>query len=735
MLAIDTETTGVDFWHGAKPFFVTTSDPAGKQQFWEWPVDPVTRQPKVPPEDVEAIASAVKGAKRVVGQNFKFDAHALRTVGVPQFPFGKLDDTLVASHLLASNQSHNLTDLVTYYLGEAGIDILPYERDLAACVKEARGVVQRAKLRRKRRTARLTAAEVAELGGQAEEEDEDAELTDWAIAAADLRVNGRLAMPSAGEEVWRADYWLPRALATHLSHPQPVPWCRHEWGEDRLCAHCGGHHYHAALRDYSNADSYATVKLWERLSHQLAERKLEKIYRLRMKLVGISYKMEHRGVTKNAARQAFLEGKYREEVEDYANSLVVQAASDGYELQLPKGASPNKSLRTYCFDVLKLPRYYDPKAKSGEPSLKKEYLQKYLDELPPGHKRDFVESLTQKRKRDSYLSYMEGYARYRVPLPGGGDTYVLHPSLNMTGTDTLRWSSSNPNEQNISKRGLKEGDPHTLRYLFGPGPGREWHSFDYENIELRIPGFTAPEPAMIALFERPDEAPFFGSYHLMNASIIYPDLFWPLADKKGAFKEKYEGTWYGWCKNAGFALIYGCQERQFDATAHKPGAYQLLKAKLPNLFALAERCIAHANRYGYVETLPDRTVDPERGYPVMTQRREYGRVSPTIPLNYLVQSTAMWCTGKAMVRVDEFFAHLNRGGLFRGKRWPGGYYIALQVHDELVPDMPARGRENLPVVERVQELMEQSGDDIGIPLTVSRAYHSKTWSQKEKMAV
>ena len=65
----------------------------------------------------------------------------------------------------------------------------------------------------------------------------------------------------------------------------------------------------------------------------------------------------------------------------------------------------------------------------------------------------------------------------------------LHTSLNMCGTDTLRWSSNNPNSQNISK---KEG--FNLRYAFGPAPGREWWSLDGQAgigprmVKLRVLG-------------------------------------------------------------------------------------------------------------------------------------------------------------------------------------------------------------------------------------------------------
>lgn len=88
-----------------------------------------------------------------------------------------------------------------------------------------------------------------------------------------------------------------------------------------------------------------------------------------------------------------------------------------------------------------------------------------------------------------------------------------------------------------------------------------------------------------------------------------------------------------------------------------------------------------------------------------------------------------------MTRVSAFFAYLNAGGIFAGKAWPGGYYLAMQVHDELVSDMPSgRGRGknpwsyNLPIAREVKRLMELGGDDYGIPTPVGCEYCERDWS-------
>jgi len=61
--------------------------------------------------------------------------------------------------------------------------------------------------------------------------------------------------------------------------------------------------------------------------------------------------------------------------------------------------------------------------------------------------------------------------------------------------------------------------------------------------------------------------------------------------------------------------------------------------------------------------------------------------------------------------------------------------MVLQVHDEIVFDLPARGKDNLPIVNELRRLMAMSGEDIGVPLSVSASYHPRSWGEKEKLAV
>ena len=657
-IALDTETTGLDLYHGARPYLVTTAWEDGTNRWWEFDVDPLTRRVLPTWNDLHEIADVLREADVIVLQNAKFDYTALRLLYEDKnkempWDWSKVRDTLYAGHLLGSAQPHDLTSMALIYLR---VDVSKYERAVEAATKEA-----------------LAWAKKKGSG--------------WRLAKAGLPE-----MPSAKEKRWKYDMWLPRLAAKERELPEEHAW----WN---------------ACADYANSDSTTTLHLWKRQEAMLETRHLRRIYDERLRLLPVICDMERQGVTLSATRVQELVERYVKESMTAERKCLNIAKGLGYDLVLPKGGV-NGSLTTFLLEKLGLPTL--AKTPKGKPSMGKAVLEQWEEQVKPKSKaKTFLTALLGKRKRDTGVSYLESYRRFWRHV--AQEWYVLHPSLNATGTHTLRMSSNNPNEQNISKQ-----ENFNLRYVFGPARGREWWSLDYENIELRIPAYESGEQVMIDLFEKPDDPPFFGSYHLMNASIIYPDLFWPLVEEKGVFKKKYASTWYQWCKNFGFAVQYGAvpESGTADKAARKNGSHRLVMDRLKEHTKLNNRIKEFASKHGYVETIPDKTVDPSRGYPIQCLRTEYGSISPTIPLNYHVQSTAMWCTMKAMIRCQEYLQTLPK------------YHIALQVHDEMVFDFPAGGKRNLPKVRRLRRLMEQSGDDIGIPLRVSVSYHPNNWSEE-----
>lgn len=685
MIAIDTETTGVDCHHGAKPFFVTVCGEDGTPSYWEWFVDPLTRQPVDYEQDVIEIgdmlfADGPHGPGPFIFQNPKFDFHALGTVGMWQHwdvnqVWQDVHDTLIAGHLLASNQPHDLTTMAVVYLGR---NIAKYEDELEKACTEAR------RLARSR-------------------------FPSWMIAKEGLpcmpsvKGSGGGGRDNEKDRVWKNDTWLPRAIAHELAYPDDHPWWR-------------------VLAEYANVDSAVTVQLFKVMEEELKRRGLWEIYLERMKILPVIFGMEDRGVTLSPERTMELKTQYVAQAEK-AHRVCV-GLSEGKLEKLPVNGVSN-DLRNVVFNhfALKSPKKTD----KGNPSMDQYVLDEWLLTLEArtkGHQ--FIKNLKGYRKRKTAVGFIESYERFWVH-DEDGKTARLFFNLNPTGTDTLRASCSNPNGQQISKKEIKDedGSGRNAKYMFGPAPGREWWSIDYENIELRIPAYEAGEELMIQLFERPDDPPYYGSNHLLFFDILHPEMF---AKYGREVKNVFADTWYQWTKNGDFAVQYGAvaESGTADRAYHVVGGQAKIESRLSNIKKLSQRMIDFANKTGYVETMPDKSLGCTRGYPLYCSRSAYGKVLPTVPLSYHVQGTAMWCTNKAMVRCQKYLDELT-------ERDPRGYYMVLQVHDEIVFDFPKGGKANLGKIKHVQRLMEMSGDDIGVPLKAAISYHPNNWMEKVKL--
>lgn len=706
LLSLDTETTGVDFYHGARPYFVTTCTDEGEQQWWEWEVDPLTREPQIPVEDVQAILELIESADEMVLQNGKFDAAAIQHITLEGFewPWHKCQDTLSAGHILASNQPHNLTDMAVHYLG---VNILPLEKELEKAVQEAR------------RIARTN-------------------FPEWLIAKEGLEC-----MPSASEKTWKYDTWLPRAMAL-------------AWEEKN-------HPWLTVAQEYANADSVVTIKLWEVMLAEMKRRGLYEIYLEKKKQLQVTSEMiELPGL-------AVLQGPLKDLQKEYLKESGIQeaycktiAAKHHYDLVLPKGSANNKSLSTFLFNVLKLPVL--KWTEGGSPGFDKDVVDEYKKTLDPTSDQFyFIKALSGKRKRSKSLEFLSAYEKFSLPCEYEGYR-ILHPSANPTATATTRFSMSNPNLQQVSKDETEcefckgEGcddcdgtgeDLHSVRRVFGPLPDEEMWTMDAQNIELRLPAYESGEPDLIALFERPKDPPFYGSQHLLNFSIVYEDV-WEAElkgttiktlsgrvikgdgvglDKVGPHcKSKYKSSFYQFTKNGDFAIQYQCGEAMADKTFRVRGAFKKLKSKFNKLEALNQKWCAFAQKHGYVETIIDRSLGVNKGYPLLCTRNERGSIIPTLPLNYRTQGSAGWWMIKAMNRCYDKLKEWEKEG-FKGR-------IALTVHDELMFILPKRAdprkdpkRSNLQRVRILQKLMAKGGEDFGIPTPVSVEYHPVSWAE------
>jgi len=807
LFALDTETTGLDLRHGCRPFFVSVMDEQGSLRFWEWDVNPYTRNvgcyvngaslttkngrgysspPKkgcktlnypldlleespygkhtflkiLPQNDIEELSKLLLENDFVL-HNTRFDARALELAGFPRMALHTVHDTLIASHCLVSNESHKLKDLSLQYLDINDDD----QKALRDAVNEARRIGR---------------------------------SLDWAIAEDGGHPHFPAQKKAPKDGWWVYDMWLPRAVAKYRWEVEGDPHFAPAGSEDSGGVNSDGspievgydsHPWWTVLRTYALRDVERTYPLWLLQEEALKKEHLWSVYLERRKLLESTYELESSGVTISLTRLKELTTKLQTESQNMAVKCykIAKAANPKIKelnLNSPKqltgilygnlGVKPVKlttaGINNVKARVERQPTDYSTAADALQTVLERLHESYPKPYLPPKKRQaayDFVWNLLGYRAREKSLDYLEEYHVRSIPLSiaGCGTTAIprasksksakvrkvlqpefaaIYPSFNPTGSDTLRFSSSNPNAQNIGKGNKRKDDPvPSLRSVFGPAPGREWYSIDYSNIELRIFAYQSGDQSLIDAYEqgfavhcifakllfekeykeceREVEAKLSKDLKSCDSKAAAAGMVRKLTEK--LFKDKYETNLYQWTKNGNFGLIYGAGRAKADATYHRPGAYDLIRERMPMIDEFMDSKNREAKRYGYITTLG--------GYRLWVPASE-----PHVAVNYFVQGSAGWCMVLAINRVHSYLSQLNdelrqSGELVDRDR---GYQMIMTIHDELDFDFPKHER-NHRVISDIACLMEQSGRDIGVPTPVEVECHPDNWSVGEKVNI
>ena len=677
LLAVDTETTGLDIWHGCKPFYVSTCDEDGNQCSWEWPVNLYTREPSIPAGDIKELRAHLRG-KRLVFHNAKFDIRALASIGVDVIAlvgWDYIEDTILSTHILGSGEPMGLKDQCVLHCDIGTED----EDELKLIVAEARKLAQ--KVNRVREKQGLLPIRIA--------------------GPYDPHSPSLGQRPNAGWGVM--DYWLPAAMAaarlTTTYKKQIVPLLPEKEAE----------RFRVALGMYANLDTVRTMALYK--LHQTAMNDFDDFerYEVRRSLLEVTYHAEDRGIAVNTDR-------IREQSVTFENRTKEALAEMQAVCNIDNpGIYPQ--MADALFNQLKLPtlKMGKPnKAGVSSPSTDKDVIAELLDMVEPKSPAfRFLNNVTRQRKGEKLGEYLDSYQRSSVPLtrrlpyvssPFHPVAYqralyrLLHVWFNITGTATTRFSSTNPNAQNVSKQ-----EEWNLRYCFNPLPGRWWLSLDYHNIEMRIFAYCSGDKELIAAFERGE------SVHLIFAKLLFPKEYAECERRGWDFSEKYKATLYQWVKNGNFSLIYGAGQRRADTTYHCPGAYKLIRKRMPTIDRFMSAKHDEALEQGYITTLGSYRLD------VSTHE-------PHKAVNYFVQGSAGWIICEAMV---ECYSLL--------KEHPDSHLL-IQVHDELDFDVPASPR-SLQLANLLKTAMERPGERYSIPTRVDVGIVKDNWSKEEKVAL
>jgi DNA polymerase-1 len=266
------------------------------------------------------------------------------------------------------------------------------------------------------------------------------------------------------------------------------------------------------------------------------------------------------------------------------------------------------------------------------------------------------------------------------------ETGRVHTTFGQTGTATGRLSSANPNLQNIP---IRTELGREIRAAFIAEPGYVLLAADYSQIELRLLAHFSKDKLLVEAFRRGDDI------HTLTASQVFgvPPLMVTPDHRRQA-------------KVVNFGIVYGLSAFGLSQQLGiEPGeAKKFIDAyfeKYAGVRAFIDATLAEARREQRVRTLFGRM----RPIPDINSKNTNLRgFAERTAVNTPMQGTAADLIKLAMIRIDE---EVRKRGL--------ASRMTLQVHDELVFEVPKREAESMKAL--VREHMENV-QELAVPLVV-----------------
>ncbi|WP_333573519.1 DNA polymerase I [Sphingomonas sp.] len=429
----------------------------------------------------------------------------------------------------------------------------------------------------------------------------------------------------------------------------------------------------AATR-YAAEDADVTLRLWRRLKPRLAYESVTRVYEsVDRPLVAVLAEMESTGIKVDAGVLSKLSSDFAQQIATLEEEIHAIA---GFKFTI---GSP-KQLGDVLFDKMGIKG--GRKGKSGVYSTDVNELERIAaDKDSPG--REMVLKVLDWRQLSKLKStYTDALQAQINPQTGR-----VHTSYSLTGAQTGRLSSTDPNLQNIP---IRTETGRQIRDAFVAEPGNVILSADYSQIELRLAAHIADVPALRTAFENGDDI------HSMTAMELFGEVN---RDTRGR------------AKTINFAILYGISRwglaGRLDVT---PDEAQAMISRYFERFPGINRYIAdtlrEAKERGYTTTLFGRKTH----FPRLKASNPNERAgSERAAINAPIQGTSADIIKRAMARMVPA---LREAGLHKVR-------MLLQVHDELVFELPEGDVEAArPIIERVMATAAEPAIKLTVPLGV-----------------
>lgn len=427
---------------------------------------------------------------------------------------------------------------------------------------------------------------------------------------------------------------------------------------------------------YAASDADMTLRLVKALEPQIAALpEVAGVLRtIEMPLLPVLVRMEQAGIRLDAAYMRALGERMGRRLGELEQQIYQIA-------ERPFNVNSGDQLSDVLFGKIGLPTAGLERTKAGRYSL----TAATLEDLRVHDTSGILELILEHRR----LSKLKSTYVDELPNLVHPETGRVHTDYSQIGSATGRFSSNNPNLQNIPTR-TDEG--REVRRGFIADPGHLLIAADYSQIELRVLAHISQDGHLMHAFHEGQDI------HAATASALF-----------GVPTDQVSKNQRRIAKTVVFGVIYGISafglaQRTEMSRSEAQALIDGLFARYPGVRAYIDETLARGREWGYVQslfgrrrTMADlRASGPRRG----AAERE--------AINAPIQATAADIMKIAMVRVDTA---LRASGL--------SARMLLQVHDELILEAPEA--EVGEVARLVRREMEGALDgilDFRVPLEV-----------------
>jgi DNA polymerase I len=422
--------------------------------------------------------------------------------------------------------------------------------------------------------------------------------------------------------------------------------------------------------EYAAEDADVTLRLWKRFKTRVANEGANRVYELVDRpLVGVIAQMEHRGIKVDREALSRLSAEFTAGIAALETEIHEIAGQ-------PFAIGSTQQLGAILFD--KMGYKGGKKGKSGAYSTDVTILEQLKAQGAP---------IAAKILDWRQLSKLKSTYTDALQAQINKDTGRVHTSYSLTGAQTGRLSSTDPNLQNIP---IRTEVGRQIRHAFVAEPGNVILAADYSQIELRLAAHMADVPALKEAFAAGEDI------HAATAMQLFGEVN---RDTRGR------------AKTINFAILYGISrwglagrlEISADEAQDMISRYY---ERFPGISIYINETIEKARDRGYTETLFGRkTWFPRIKASVQHERQGAERAAINAP----IQGTSADIIKRAMARMGPA---LEAAGL-------GGVKMLLQVHDELVFELPQGDVDAASaVIRRVMESAAEPIVKLSVPLGV-----------------